>query len=177
MTVRTGQIRWPRLGAIDLSILALCVTSSVVPLAMMAVRQRQISSDDILYSTVMWKLFAEYIIVRTAISTREQAMRCLVLLLAATAIVSFVGILQAVGVGHVSARLDQYTSSGGQAPTEGSNRGAPCWGCRPRRPTWPSSASASRSRRSPVVTPAVCCWAALPSSTCWVSWPRPNSRP
>ncbi len=124
VTVRTGQIRWPRLGAIDLSILALCVTSSVVPLAMMAVRQRQISSDDILYSTVMWKLFAEYIIVRTAISTREQAMRCLVLLLAATAIVSFIGILQAVGVGHVSALLDQYTSSGGQAPTEGSNRGA-----------------------------------------------------
>jgi len=124
VTVRTGQIRWPRLGAIDLSILALCVTSSVVPLAMMAVRQRQISSDDILYSIVMWKLFAEYIIVRTAISTREQAMRCLVLLLAATAIVSFVGILQAVGVGHVSALLDQYTSSGGQAPTEGSNRGA-----------------------------------------------------
>ena len=121
--VRTGEVRWPRIGGVDIAILALCVTSSVLPLTMMVVRQRQITADDLLYSIVLWKLFAEYVIVRIAITTREQALRCLTLLLAATAIVSFIGIVQAVGVHGVTALLDKYTSTGGVEPTEGSSRG------------------------------------------------------
>jgi putative peptidoglycan lipid II flippase len=121
--VRTGEVRWPRIGVVDLSVLALCVTSSVVPLAVMAVRQRQFTSDDLLYSIVLWKLFAEYVIVRVAVSTREQALRCLVLMLAATAIVSLIGTVQALGVGAVSALLNKFTSSGGVAAIEGSSRG------------------------------------------------------
>jgi murein biosynthesis integral membrane protein MurJ len=121
--VRTGHVRWPRIGPVELSILALCVTSSVLPLAMMVVRQRAITSDDILYSIVMWKLLGEYVIVRAAVSTREQAMRCLVLLLLATAIVSIVGIFQALGLFGVSGLLNNYTSSGGVAAAEGGSRG------------------------------------------------------
>ena len=121
--VRTGEVRWPRIGPVDVSILALCVTSSVVPLAMMVVRQRPITSDDLLYSIVIWKLLAEYVIVRAAITTREQAMRCLVLLLLATAIVSIVGIIQALGLFGVPGLLNKYTSSGGAAAAEGGNRG------------------------------------------------------
>ena len=122
--VRSGEVRWPRIGPVEVSILALCVTSSVVPLAMMVVRERPITSDDLLYSIVMWKLFAEYIIVRSAISTREQAMRCLVLLMLATAIVSIVGIIQALGLFGVPGMLNKYTSSGGVAAVEGSTRGS-----------------------------------------------------
>ena len=121
--VRTGEVRWPKIGAVDLSILALCLFSSVVPLVMMVVRQRHITSDDLLYSIVIWKLFAEYVIVRLAITTREQAMRCLVVLMAATAIVSLIGMVQAVGIGGVNAVIDKYTSSGNLAPAEGSARG------------------------------------------------------
>jgi murein biosynthesis integral membrane protein MurJ len=121
--VRTGEVRWPRIGAVDISILAVCITSSVVPLAMMLVRQRPITSDDLLYSIVLWKLFAEYVIVRAAITTREQAMRCLVLLMVATAVVSLIGIGQAAGAGSVNAFLAKYTSSGGLVPVEGSDRG------------------------------------------------------
>jgi murein biosynthesis integral membrane protein MurJ len=123
VNIRTGEVRWPRVGAVDLSILALCVFSSVVPLTMMLVRQRQITSDDLFYSIVLWKLFAEYVIARAAISTREQAMRCLVLLMAATAIVTVVGMVQALGLFGVPGLLNKYTSSGGLAPTEGGDRG------------------------------------------------------
>jgi murein biosynthesis integral membrane protein MurJ len=121
--VRTGEVRWPRIGAVDISIIAVCVTSSVVPLAMMLVRQRPITSGDLLYSVVLWKLFAEYVIVRAAITTREQAMRCLVLLMAATAVVSLIGIAQAAGAGGVNAFISKYTSSGGLVPVEGTDRG------------------------------------------------------
>lgn len=123
LTVRTGEVRWPRIGAVDVTILALCVTSSVVPLAMMAVRQRQITSDDLLYSIVLWKLFAEYVVVRVAVTTREQAMRCLVLLMAATAVVSIIGIVQALGLFDVPSLLNNYTSTGGTVATGTSDRG------------------------------------------------------
>ena len=123
VTVRTGEVRWPRIGAVDVAIFAVCFTSSVVPLAMMLVRQRQITGDDLLYSIVLWKLFAEYVIVRAAITTRQQAMRCLVLLLVSTAIVSVIGMAQALGVAGVPALLNKFTSAGGTVPVEGGDRG------------------------------------------------------
>ena len=121
--VRTGEVRWPKFTAVDVTILAVCVSNSVVPLAMMLVRQRQITSEDLLYAMVMWKLFAEYVIVRLAITTREQALRCLVLLLLGTAVVAMVGIGQASGDGTVNALLNKYTSSGGTAASETGDRG------------------------------------------------------
>ena len=106
--VRSGEIKWPRIDGIDASLIALGVTSSVMPLAMMVYRQRAITSDDLLYSIVLWKLFAEYVIVRTVIKTREQALRCLKLSLAACAIVCFIGVLQSLGHFHVEALLTKY---------------------------------------------------------------------
>jgi hypothetical protein len=123
--LRSGEIRWPRLDAVDVSLIALGITSSVLPLAMMVVRQRQITMDDLLYCVVIWKLLAEYVIVRTVITTREQANRCLVLLMVAAAIVCFVGIAQAAGAPHVSALLTKfYSPSGATAgPTATDGRG------------------------------------------------------
>jgi len=123
--VRTGEARWPRPDLVDASIVALCITSSALPLGMMVVRQRPISQDDLLYSIVLWKLLAEYVIVRLAITTREQAMRCLVLLMSSTAIVCLVGIAQALGLPGVRGLLARYTSSGGLAgPVLTSTRGS-----------------------------------------------------
>src|SRR5262249_50798155 len=92
--LRTGGIRLPRLDAVDVTLIALGITSSVLPLTMMVVRQRQITMDDLLYCVVIWKLLAEYVIVRTVITKPEQAKRCLVLLMVSTAIVCVVGIAQ-----------------------------------------------------------------------------------
>ena len=106
--VRTGDRRWPKLDSVDLSLIALCVTSSVLPLIMMVGRNRAIDSDDILYSLVLWKLAAEYVIVRSVIVSREQAMRCLALLMASTAIVCVIGILQSLNKFGVPALLAKY---------------------------------------------------------------------
>jgi peptidoglycan biosynthesis protein MviN/MurJ (putative lipid II flippase) len=120
---RTGEFRWPRLDRVDASLIAIGVTSSVLPLVMMVVRQRAISADDLLYCIVIWKLLAEYIIVRAAISTREQATRCLVLLMTSTAIVCAVGMLQAVGLFGVPGLLAKYYASVGVDPTLSTGRG------------------------------------------------------
>ena len=111
--LRGGDIRWPRMDRVEIALIALGITSSVLPLTMMLVRQRPISTDDLLYSIVLWKLLAEYIIVRSVISTREQATRCLVLSMAAAAIVGVIGILQSAGVAGVPGLLAKYTSSSG----------------------------------------------------------------
>jgi putative peptidoglycan lipid II flippase len=106
--VRTGDSHWPRLDAVDLSLIALGVTSSVLPLIMMVVRQRAIGNDDIFYSLVIWKLIAEYVIVRSVIVTREQAMRCLALSMISAAIVCSVGILQSLNKFGVPGLLAKY---------------------------------------------------------------------
>lgn len=111
--LRSGDTRWPRMDRVDIALVALGVTSSVLPLAMMAVRQRPISADDLFYSLVLWKLLAEYAIVRSVISTREQAMRCLVLSMAAAAIIGVIGIMQSLGLAGVPGLLATYTSSPG----------------------------------------------------------------
>jgi putative peptidoglycan lipid II flippase len=111
--LRSGGVRWPRMDRIDIALAALGITSSVLPLAMMAVRQRPISTDDLLYCFVLWKLLAEYVIVRSVISTREQAARCLVLSMAAAAIVGVIGIVQSLGLAGVPGLLATYTSSPG----------------------------------------------------------------
>lgn len=106
--VRTGDRRWPRLDRVDVTLIALGLTSSVVPLLMMTARQRAITTDDLLYCIVIWKLLGEYIIVRVTITTREQAMRCLVLSMISAAIVSAVAILQSLGLFGVPGLLAKY---------------------------------------------------------------------
>ena len=122
--VRSGELRGPRLDRLDLSLIALGVTSSVLPLVMMVVRQRPIGSDDLLYSFVMWKLLAEYVIVRSVISTREQALRCLVLSLIVAAIVCLVGIVQALGFPGVHGLLAKYYSTTGLDTSAGGRGGS-----------------------------------------------------
>jgi hypothetical protein len=106
--LRPGELRRPRVDGIDLSLIALCVASSVLPLIMMAVRQRAVSSDDLLYSIVLWKLYAEYVIIRTVVTTREQVMRCLWLSMLAAAVVCGVGIMQSLHLAGVPGLLAKY---------------------------------------------------------------------
>jgi peptidoglycan biosynthesis protein MviN/MurJ (putative lipid II flippase) len=106
--VRTGDRRWPKVDRVDIWLIALGLTSSVLPLMMMVARQRQITPDDLLYCIVIWKLLGEYVIVRATITTREQAMRCLVLSMISGAIVSAVAILQPLGLFGVPALLAKF---------------------------------------------------------------------
>jgi hypothetical protein len=106
--LRSGAFRWPAIDRVDVTIIALGITSSLLPLAMMVVRQRAITEDDLLYCIVMWKLLAEYVIVRSVVKTREQALRCLVLSMASAAVVCFIGMLQALHLFGVPGLLAKY---------------------------------------------------------------------
>lgn len=105
---RTGRLRWPRLDWVDVTLITLGLTSSVLPLLMMVVRQRAITLDDLLYCIVIWKLLGEYVIVRTVVSTNQQAMRCLTLSLLASGVVCAIGIAQSLGAPGVNALLAKY---------------------------------------------------------------------
>jgi hypothetical protein len=106
--LRSGGLRWPAVDRVDATIIALGITSSALPLAMMVVRQRAITSDDLQYCLVMWKLLAEYVIMRSVVKTREQALRCLVLSMAAAAVVCVIGMLQALHLFGVPGLLAKY---------------------------------------------------------------------
>ena len=106
--LRSGALRWPAIDRVDATLIALGITSSALPLAMMAVRQRAITEDDLLYCIVIWKLLAEYVIVRSVVKTREQALRCLVLSMAATAVVCMIGMLQALHLFGVPGLLARF---------------------------------------------------------------------
>jgi len=122
--VRTGDRRWPRLDRVDVTLIALGLTSSVVPLMMMVARQRPITTDDLLYCIVIWKLLGEYIIVRITITTREQAMRCLVLSMVSAAIVSAVAIFQSLGLFGVTGLLAKYYAPLGVTAVLSNGRGS-----------------------------------------------------
>lgn len=105
---RTGDRTWPTIGRLEASMIALAVTSSILPLMMMVARQRAITLDDLLYSIVLWKLLVEYVIVRSVITTSEQVMRCLWLSMWSSAIVSVIGILQSLKLFGVPNLLAKY---------------------------------------------------------------------
>jgi hypothetical protein len=96
-------------GRVDAAILLLAVTSSVVPLIVMVVRQRPIVQDDVLYALQIWKYYAVFLIVRMSITTTLQVRRCLWLTLAAAAVVALVAIAQvagAPGIGSITRHFE-----------------------------------------------------------------------
>jgi murein biosynthesis integral membrane protein MurJ len=105
---RSGDRSVPRMDRVDASLIALGMTSSVVPLAMMAARHRAMTGDDYLYSLTIWKLVVEYVIVRCTITTREQIMRCLMLSMISAAIVCAVAVLQSASLFGVPGLLAKY---------------------------------------------------------------------
>jgi hypothetical protein len=105
---RTGRLPRVRLDRVELAILLMAVTSSVVPTLWMAVRHREITHDDLLYALVMWKYLAVYAVIRLCITEDSQVRRCLWISLGAAGIVATVAILQSLGLFGVPALLARY---------------------------------------------------------------------
>jgi hypothetical protein len=95
-------------GRVDVAILLLAVTGSVLPLVDMALRERAIVQDDVLYALQVWKYYAVFLIVRTAVRTPAQVRRCLWLALLAAAVVALVAIAQVVGAPGIDAVTRHY---------------------------------------------------------------------
>jgi hypothetical protein len=114
------QLRFERL---DVAILLLAVTSSIIPLAWLGLRGMKFESDDIFYSLMIWKYYAVFLIFRGAIRTAAQVRICLWLSMAAAAVVAVIAVLQSLGFPGVEAFLGSYYAPYGDVSAVTNNRG------------------------------------------------------
>jgi hypothetical protein len=121
--VREGDRLRLRLSQIEWSLLAMAVASSVLPLLFMALRQRPVTSDDLLYALVMWKFGAVYLIVRVSIRTETQVRQCIRLSIGVAGVVAVIAILQALNLMHVRSILATYFVPNGNVGALANPRG------------------------------------------------------
>ncbi len=95
-------------GRIDLALLALAVTSSIIPLLWMVARGLAPTVDDVLYALTLWKYYVLYLVVRASVRTVDQVRVCLWLSMAAGAAVAIIGLLQALQLFGVPELLSRY---------------------------------------------------------------------
>lgn len=127
-----GAFRWwqggpafawqPRLTPVDVSLLALAVAGSVLPLLSMVARARPVAADDVLYALVLWKYLAVYTIVRVTVRDAADVRLCLWLSMGAAAIVGVVGILQALELSAVPTLLASLYAPDGDPASLAGNR-------------------------------------------------------
>jgi hypothetical protein len=111
VTARTGLLPRIRLDRVELAMVLMAVSNSVIPLLWMSVRQEAITQDDLLYALVMWKLLGIYVIARVAVKTDRQVRRCLWLSVAAASIVALIAILQSLALFGVPRLLADFFGS------------------------------------------------------------------
>jgi hypothetical protein len=92
------RYRLPRFDRMDLLILGLIATGSLMPLAWLMLRGLTPTQDDILYAAVFCKYYVLYRIFRGAVVTPRQVGFCLLVSLATGAIVGALAILQVSGL-------------------------------------------------------------------------------
>jgi putative peptidoglycan lipid II flippase len=110
--VRSGELPRIRLTRVELAIVLMAVTNSVIPLLWNAGRHQPISQDDLLYALVIWKLLGLYALVRFSIRTDRQIRTCLWVSVTVACVVAVVAILQSLALAGVPGLL--ATFFGGQ---------------------------------------------------------------
>ncbi|WP_427894851.1 hypothetical protein ACQHIV_15390 [Kribbella sp. GL6] len=113
-----------QLNPIEVTLVALAVTSSVLPLAWMHLVGRPIIADDISYALVMWKFLGVYGIVRAAVHTQAEVRRCLLAAVAAAGLLGTLGILQSLDMLGVRSLLLTYWAPFGYADALSIPRGS-----------------------------------------------------
>ena len=119
----SGPLPRPTVNSTDLSILLLAVTSSVVPLAWLAIRGAAIGQDDVLYALMVWKYFGVYLVARAGVRTERQVYVCLWIAMAAASVVAVVAVLQSLQLFGVARALATYYAPYGSAQALLNNRG------------------------------------------------------
>ncbi len=102
-----------RFGRLDAAILALAVTSSLLPCLWLAARGLTPSQDDLYYAATLWKFYAIFVLVRISIRSERQVARCLWICLGVGAVVAVVAILQSVFAGVADALYAFYPEEEG----------------------------------------------------------------
>lgn len=93
---------------VDISLLALAVFGSLVPITWRLVRSLPVTLEDALYAVVLWKYLALYWFFRQAVTTRAQLLVCVFASLASGIVVALVAILQVSDLLGVPHFLYQY---------------------------------------------------------------------
>jgi len=106
-----GDRLMPRIGAIDISIVMLVITGSILPLLFRYGRGLDLSTDDLLYALVFIKYLILYALFRLAVTTPKQVEACLRITLVSGAIVAMVALLQVKGLLGVPDLLHRYYDS------------------------------------------------------------------
>lgn len=92
------QYQLPHLDRMDFALIALSVSSSLLPVLWCLARAVPLTQDDLLYSLVFVKYYALYRVFRSTIRTVPQVQVCLILSMLAAIIVAIVGVLQVRGL-------------------------------------------------------------------------------
>jgi hypothetical protein len=103
----SGQMRRPRVRAMDSAIVFMAFTASVLPLLWLLARGQALTADDVLYALTFWKFYAIFLIVRLAVSEARHVRLCLVLSMATGCIVAVVAGLQALQLFGVDQLVNQ----------------------------------------------------------------------
>jgi hypothetical protein len=119
----TRGVRAPRLRTLDATIVAMAVTSSVIPLLWLLARGQEITTDDIQYSLVLWKYYGIYLIFRLTVRTEQEVRRCLWVSMGSAAIVAVIAILQSSLLFGVADFLARYYAEGADSESISSTRG------------------------------------------------------
>ena len=106
--LRSGQFPRIHLGKVEWALVLMAVTSSLLPLLRMAVRQDPIGQDDVLYALVLWKYLGLYALIRASVSTDRQVQVCMWLSVAAATVLAGLAILQSLGLFGVPHLLATY---------------------------------------------------------------------
>jgi hypothetical protein len=117
-----------RPSAIDIAILVLAITGSILPLLWMLARGVQVTTDDILYGLVLWKFFGIYLIFRSSVRTQRHVRTCLWIAMLTGVVVSVIAMLQALGVPPVTAFVTRYFSPLGDTQATLNSRGGATFG-------------------------------------------------
>lgn len=119
----TRGVRAPRLRTLDATIVAMAVTSSVVPLLWLLARGQEITTDDIQFSLVLWKYYGIYLIFRLTVRTEQEVRRCLWISMGSAAIVAVIAILQSSLLFGVADFLARHYAEGADSESVSSTRG------------------------------------------------------
>jgi len=106
--LRTGRIPRLHLDALEWSIVAMAICSSLIPLIWLYLRGISPTNDDLLYALVLWKYFGLYLLVRFSIRTQAEVEQALWLSLAACTLVCGVAVLQSLNMLGIPHLLSTY---------------------------------------------------------------------
>lgn len=112
-----------RVSRLDLAILLLAVTSSVIPLAWLAVRGQTIERDDVLYAIMVWKYYAVFCVFRAVIRNIAQVRVCVWLSMGSAAVVAVLAIMQSLQKFGVPSFLAAHYAPYGNVTAVTNNRG------------------------------------------------------